>query len=64
MRRSVAGPIQVDIALCERLLHQPVDIPPGASFDDEFVDRFRKLLRDQPKRMAAYRSSPISRAAH
>lgn len=49
MRGSPAGPIQADIALCERLLHQPVDVPPGASFDDESIDRFRKLLRDQPK---------------
>lgn len=49
MRRSFAGPIQTDIALCERLFHRPVDVPPGVSFDDEYVDRFRKSSRDQPK---------------
>ena len=47
MRRSFAGPIQTDIALCERLFHRPVDVPPGVSFDDEYVDRFRKSSRDQ-----------------
>jgi hypothetical protein len=49
MRQSTAGPISEDIALCERLLHQPVDVPPGTSFDDEFIDRSHAAMRNQPK---------------
>ena len=59
MRRSFAGPIQTDIALCERLFHRPVDVPPGVSFDDEYVDRFRKSSRDQPKEWILTESHPL-----
>ncbi|RAO64320.1 uncharacterized protein BHQ10_000332 [Talaromyces amestolkiae] len=59
MRRSFAGPIQADIALCERLLHESVDIPPGVSFEDEFIDRFRKSSRDQPKEWVLTEVHPL-----
>lgn len=59
MCRSSAGPIQEDIALCERLLHQPVDIPPGTSFDDEYIDGFRKSSRDQPKEWSSTEVHPL-----
>ncbi|KAI7976007.1 hypothetical protein EIK77_000045 [Talaromyces pinophilus] len=46
MRHSPAGPTSDDVALCQRLLHQPVEIPRGL-FDDEFIEEFHNALRNR-----------------
>ncbi|KAJ5100820.1 hypothetical protein N7456_006872 [Penicillium angulare] len=47
MQPSPAGPMPDDIALCERLLHQPIATPQGTLFDDEYIDRFHYALRNR-----------------
>ncbi|KAJ5101009.1 hypothetical protein N7456_007061 [Penicillium angulare] len=47
MQPSPAGPMPDDIALCERLLHQPIATPQGTLFDDEYIDRFYYALRNR-----------------
>jgi hypothetical protein len=47
MRQSSAGPIPEDIALCERLLHQPVKNPQGTLFDDEYIKDFHNILQNR-----------------
>lgn len=47
MRQSPAGPTSEDLALCQRLLHQPVETPPGTLFDDEFIEDFHDALRNR-----------------
>ncbi|BDD57620.1 hypothetical protein MAP00_002971 [Monascus purpureus] len=46
MRHSPAGPTSKDVELCQRLLHQPVEIPRGL-FDDEFIEDFHNALRNR-----------------
>lgn len=38
-----------DIALCARLLHQPVEPPHGTLFDDEYIKDFHFALQNQSK---------------
>ncbi|KAJ5101064.1 hypothetical protein N7456_007116 [Penicillium angulare] len=47
MEPSPAGPMPDDIALCERLLRQPVATPQGTLFDNEYIDRFHYALRNR-----------------
>jgi hypothetical protein len=47
MRQSSAGPISEDIALCEQLLREPVEIPQGTLFDDECMRDFHNTLRNR-----------------
>lgn len=47
MRQSSAGPIPDDIALCERLLRQPIEHPHGTLFDDEHITDFHNALQNR-----------------
>ena len=47
MRQSSAGPTPEDIALCERLLCQPIETPQGTLFDDEFIKDFHNALQNR-----------------
>ncbi|CAI7643535.1 unnamed protein product [Penicillium manginii] len=47
MRPSPAGPVPDDIALCERLLAQPVEPPTGTLFDDLYITDFHNALRNR-----------------
>ncbi|KAJ5976618.1 hypothetical protein N7481_010325 [Penicillium waksmanii] len=47
MRPSPAGPVPDDIALCERLLGQPVKPPTGTLFDDLYITDFHNALRNR-----------------
>ncbi|KAJ5216894.1 hypothetical protein N7468_009902 [Penicillium chermesinum] len=47
MRQSSAGPMPDDIALCERLLRQPIETPRGTMFDDKHILDFRNALQDR-----------------
>ncbi|CRG82899.1 hypothetical protein PISL3812_00246 [Talaromyces islandicus] len=47
MRQSSAGPHPEDIALCERLLDQPIETPQGTLFDDEYITDFHNSLQNR-----------------
>ncbi|EED11724.1 conserved hypothetical protein [Talaromyces stipitatus ATCC 10500] len=47
MRQSPAGPTSEEVALCQRLLHQPVETPRGTLFDSEFIESFHDALRNR-----------------
>ncbi|KAJ5340367.1 hypothetical protein N7541_009491 [Penicillium brevicompactum] len=47
MRQSSAGPISEDIALCERLLSQPIEPPTGTLFEDEYNTDFHHALQNR-----------------
>ncbi|KAJ5976629.1 hypothetical protein N7481_010336 [Penicillium waksmanii] len=47
MRPSPAGPVPDDIALCERLLGQPVELPNCTLFDDAYITDFHNTLRNR-----------------
>ena len=49
MRESRAGPMPEDIAFCERLLHEPVEVPQGTLFDDEYLNNFQFALQNRSK---------------
>ncbi|KAJ6126383.1 hypothetical protein N7523_001995 [Penicillium sp. IBT 18751x] len=47
MRQSSAGPMPDDIALCERLLSQPIDPPNGTLFADDYITDFHNALQNR-----------------
>ncbi|KAJ5556048.1 hypothetical protein N7513_003690 [Penicillium frequentans] len=47
MRQSSAGPVPEDIALCQRLLNQPVDPPRGTLLEDEYITNFHNALQNR-----------------
>ncbi|QKX63199.1 uncharacterized protein TRUGW13939_10368 [Talaromyces rugulosus] len=47
MRQSSSSPHPDDIALCERLLHQPIEPPQGTLFDDEYITDFHNALQNR-----------------
>ncbi|KAJ5348559.1 uncharacterized protein N7506_001812 [Penicillium brevicompactum] len=47
MRQSSAGPISEDIALCERLLSQPIEPPTGTLLEDEYNTDFHNALQNR-----------------
>ncbi|KAJ5100405.1 hypothetical protein N7456_006457 [Penicillium angulare] len=46
-QESPAGPMPEDIALCERLLHQPIETPRGTMFEDECMKKFHHTLHSR-----------------
>ncbi|KAJ5718748.1 hypothetical protein N7488_004394 [Penicillium malachiteum] len=67
MRRSLDGPMPEDIALCERLLSQPIKPPNGTLFDDEYNDQWSKAqpiygLRPQPHHARGLKWSAFTEA--
>ncbi|KAJ5938474.1 hypothetical protein N7466_001608 [Penicillium verhagenii] len=47
MRQSPAGPMPEDIALCERLLSQPIEPPSGTLLEDEYITAFHDALQNR-----------------
>ncbi|KAJ5752786.1 hypothetical protein N7520_009703 [Penicillium odoratum] len=47
MRQSSAGPMPEDIALCERLLSQPIVPPSGTLLEDEYMTAFHNALQNR-----------------
>jgi hypothetical protein len=47
MRQSPAGPVPEDIALCERLLSQPIEPPSGTLLEDEYITNFHNALQNR-----------------
>ncbi|KAJ5752798.1 hypothetical protein N7520_009715 [Penicillium odoratum] len=47
MRQSSAGPVPEDIALCERLLSQPIEPPIGTMLEDEYITDFHIALQNR-----------------
>lgn len=47
MRQSSAGPVTEDVALCERLLSQPIVPPRGTLLEDEYTIAFHDALQNR-----------------
>ncbi|KAJ5330568.1 hypothetical protein N7476_000351 [Penicillium atrosanguineum] len=47
MRQSSAGPMPDDLALCERLLSQPIEPPNGTLFADKHITDFHNALQNR-----------------
>ncbi|KAJ5778477.1 hypothetical protein N7520_001723 [Penicillium odoratum] len=47
MRQSPGGPMPEDIALCERLLSQPIEPPIGTMLEDEYITDFHIALQNR-----------------